>query len=383
MTDLRRLTVSLTKHGAHKIARVLSRFPAKDALSSLNGAVPDVYIESAQARKNLSVLPDGSVPSIWEDVRALGSDAIDALVLVGIIFSHHELIETVARAPISASGAKRVDRAAFNNQKSYTNFSHIVDQLGFATTVSLNSFEIDLRPMLSSASLGPLAARLLELKLRAANWDGANSLEAEIASHHFSSVFGVDAAKLTNWLSGGGSQAIASPMIAKDERFFSEPDDVASVGTFTFRPGHARRAAEPVSRAASSRTQVNQLHNEIQNRLYDFLCNTIGSSAVGTENATGSGTAIDLVTATSEEGCTFYEIKTADSVRACIRQAIPQLLEYAYWPSADRAARLIVVSHHRPTREAMMYLRSLRDKFGIPIYYQQFSLSKGVLMRMC
>lgn len=39
----------------------------------------------------------------------------------------------------------------------------------------------------------------------------------------------------------------------------------------------------------------------------------------------------------------FYEIKTADSPRACLREAIGQLLEYAFWPGTQEAMRLIVV----------------------------------------
>jgi hypothetical protein len=32
----------------------------------------------------------------------------------------------------------------------------------------------------------------------------------------------------------------------------------------------------------------------------------------------------------------FYEIKTALSARACIREALAQLLEYSYWPEHRR-----------------------------------------------
>jgi hypothetical protein len=105
----------------------------------------------------------------------------------------------------------------------------------------------------------------------------------------------------------------------------------------------------------------------------------LGSKSVGTEQDTGSGTSIDLVIDDAGE-FTFFEIKTGTSVRASIRQAIPQLLEYAYWPNKERATRLVVVSHLPTTKAAEKYLKYLRDKFGLPIYYQQFSLEENKLV---
>ena len=105
----------------------------------------------------------------------------------------------------------------------------------------------------------------------------------------------------------------------------------------------------------------------------------IGAPNVGTEVNTGSGTAVDLVT---QKGgvTTFYEIKTGASVRASIRQAIPQLLEYAYWPNSTRADKLVIVSHLPITKAAEKYLDFLRGKFALPIIYQQFDLSKKALV---
>jgi hypothetical protein len=117
----------------------------------------------------------------------------------------------------------------------------------------------------------------------------------------------------------------------------------------------------------------------LQNRLYAYLKDEVGAKNVGTEMNTGSGTAIDL--ATNVKGrITFYEIKTGASVRASIRQALPQLLEYAYWPEDDRAHQLVIVSHLPVTGEANRYLSYLRNKFHIPIIYKQFDLKKNWLI---
>jgi hypothetical protein len=88
---------------------------------------------------------------------------------------------------------------------------------------------------------------------------------------------------------------------------------------------------------------------------------------------TGSGTSIDVATQVNGQ-ITFYEIKTGASVRASIRQALPQLLEYAYWPQERRASELIIVSHLPVTDAADRYLKFLRAEFDLPLAYKQFDL---------
>ena len=77
---------------------------------------------------------------------------------------------------------------------------------------------------------------------------------------------------------------------------------------------------------------------------------------------------------------TFYEIKTGTSVRASIRQAIPQLLEYAYWSAEKRADELVIVSHLKITGAAKKYLKFLRDQFNVPLSYKQFDLKTNTLL---
>lgn len=54
MTDLNKLTVSLTKHRSHKIAALLDAFPPDEVIASTWGKVPGINIDAAQARKVLS-----------------------------------------------------------------------------------------------------------------------------------------------------------------------------------------------------------------------------------------------------------------------------------------------------------------------------------------
>jgi hypothetical protein len=76
---------------------------------------------------------------------------------------------------------------------------------------------------------------------------------------------------------------------------------------------------------------------------------------------------------------TFYELKVAPSVQACVRLAIGQLLEYAHWPSATRADELVVVGEGSPDDDTRAYLHLLRDRFKLPVWYRQLAITPPTL----
>lgn len=376
MTDISRLKVSLTKHNAHKIARLLKDYPVNEILLRLD----EVHAESAQAKKNLSVRRGDKIPEVWAKAKALGESAIDALVLVGIIFSHHELIYAMRTASDRRGFSGRIDRGIQLNNKAYTNFVRVVDQLGYATKLNYPGVTFDLRSMFQVPGLGPIVGELLRFKLVDAKWAGKGSFVEEAIANKFHDVFGIPGKQFRDWLSDDAQPEGAEvTLLPKDAEFFQTESEGKQSKAFEFRAGHTKREVEAFTRSSSNKTKVNQLHNDIQNRLFAYLEGIFGEGHVGTEIDTGDGTSIDMATLI-ESRATFYEIKTSSSVRACIRQAIPQLLEYAYWPEAERAQEIVIVSHLPVTNEADCYLNFLRIKFNLPISYKQFNLATNSLI---
>jgi hypothetical protein len=376
MTDISRLKVSLTKHNAHKISSLLKKYRASQILEKLD----EVHAEEAQAHKNLSVQSGKKVPDVWAKAKKLGDSAIDALVLVGIIFSHHELIDAMINASGRSGFFGRIERDKQLSAKAYTNFVQIIDQLGYATKRDYDGVSFNLRGMFEIPGLGPLVGELLGYKLIAANWNGASTIIGEAVAQDFHKVFGITPKELKKWVSSDTQpEAAGTQLLAKDEEFFQTDNEGNATKAFEFRPGHEERPVEPINRTATARTKASRLHNDIQNRLYAYLKAKHGAANVGTEIDTGSGTAIDV--ATREKGkVTFYEIKTGKSVRASIRQAIPQLLEYAYWPDGNRADELAIVSHLPITKPAERYLNFLRARFNLPLSYRQFDMVRNTLV---
>lgn len=113
-------------------------------------------------------------------------------------------------------------------------------------------------------------------------------------------------------------------------------------------------------------------HNAIKKSICKYLEKIYDKGIIGDENTTPFGTKIDIVVNKSGNN-TFYEIKTSDSIRFCIREALSQLMEYSYWPDTNNSTKLIIVSENYMTDEAQKYLNKLRKEFRIPIWYQRYN----------
>ena len=372
MLRLGKLNVSLTKHGAHKIAILLRKYDKDHILDQLSELEPGINIDIAQAGKNLSIGPGNAVPELWNTIRRMGPSAIDAMVLLAIIFSHHALISAmIAGRTGPFSGTIR--RSTFQGDKEFTNFAHTLEQLGFSAERDYAHVSYNLRPLFKIKGLEIVAAQLLALKLKTAGWNGKGNITDELISNNFHQALAISEAQLRSWIRKG--DLTGDTFAIEDRDFFSGADEPAIEGKFKFRPGHKpRKPGSILVTGTKQDTTVEFRHNKMQTALYRSLVAQFGKNCVGTEVSTGQGTSIDVVVETPRYRW-FYEIKVADSVRACIRQAIPQLLEYAYWQCDHAVAdKLIIVAPFEITAGAERYLAFLRKQFRLPISYLQFAV---------
>lgn len=74
----------------------------------------------------------------------------------------------------------------------------------------------------------------------------------------------------------------------------------------------------------------------------------------------------------------YFEIKT-DNPKRCIRNAVGQVMEYAYFPNMDRAKKIIVVGDSKPDEDTICYLDYLRKRFDLPLYYRYFDWNLNIL----
>lgn len=154
---------------------------------------------------------------------------------------------------------------------------------------------------------------------------------------------------------------------------------------FIFTSGHNKGKESSTRSYTKNEKENNLFHNRMQTSVYKQLCAGYGKNNVGTEQDTGYGSRIDIVVnegAKNNSQYTFYELKTSNSIRQCIREGSAQLLEYSYFPNKNIASKLIIVSQNKLDDDNRIYLKLFRENFFIPIYYQRFNTENSRLEPM-
>lgn len=143
----------------------------------------------------------------------------------------------------------------------------------------------------------------------------------------------------------------------------SEEED----GEFRFKAGHKLKTKSIKIHYKEREADSNPFHDRMQENVYKQL-NKIYPNNVGTELR-----GVDLIIQDKRGSYIFYEFKTSNSLKKCIREALSQLLEYAYYPNAKRAVKLIIVSQNIADSKTKKYLEKIRKEFGIPVFYRRYN----------
>jgi len=142
---------------------------------------------------------------------------------------------------------------------------------------------------------------------------------------------------------------------------------------FNFAAACSKKVTTARATVAEKELDLNLRHNLLQEALYQRLVPRYGKDNVRTEQPSGVGTLIDIVVKVKREYW-FYEIKTALTPRACLREAIGQLLEYGFWPGAQEPSRFVVVGESLIDEDGKEYLRRLNKRFSLPIDYEAIAI---------
>lgn len=149
---------------------------------------------------------------------------------------------------------------------------------------------------------------------------------------------------------------------------------------FKFIGGNNKKIVTKSNTIKSSveETEVELLHEEISIALTNVLEKMYGSKNVKREHP-HLNNRIDIVLQQGKS-LTFYEIKTYNSIKKCIREALGQLIEYSMYHNCNIAKELIIVtSPFNNTKEEEMYMEHIRNLTGLNIYLQYFNLKTNKL----
>jgi hypothetical protein len=144
-----------------------------------------------------------------------------------------------------------------------------------------------------------------------------------------------------------------------------------ATGKVPFRPGHTSRPATGEAESRAQRHTIEYRQNVIQDCLVGLLRDKYGHAAVATEHPTGTGGRADALVQHDDGSRELYEIKPASSAREAVRQALGQLLEYAYRRDGLQPAALHVVSDAPMDDVTLEYLQTLETRFDLKLGYMQ------------
>jgi len=215
MSQLEKLTVSLTKNGYFKIHKIIESFPAADILSHIDGSYLNIKLDESQVINMLSIDPTTKmVPSIWDDVKTLGLPGIQALTFISVLFSHHKLIHFFSETT-SSSMKGTISRTDLGG-KQYTNFVYTMDETGLCQKkIGAEKIDYTLKPLYID-DLGPLVKELLLLKLNRIGWEPPKNKEfcrdfyTQCFYYNFHKVFGLSEEEFKTWLEQGIAQKVQS-----------------------------------------------------------------------------------------------------------------------------------------------------------------------------
>jgi hypothetical protein len=122
----------------------------------------------------------------------------------------------------------------------------------------------------------------------------------------------------------------------------------------------------PLFRRGTKPIEFTPEHARMQTKLLEELQHEYGKQYVWLEKDF-----VDARVETDKE-LIFYEIKSDLDPRAVIRQALGQILEYAFHPNRTgrRPDRLVIVGRSKLSSEDEIYLKGLREKFHLPLKYR-------------
>jgi len=112
---------------------------------------------------------------------------------------------------------------------------------------------------------------------------------------------------------------------------------------------------------------INVRHSIIQKKLMKQLIEKYGKENVSAEVPV-FGKKIDV--AVNDNGSIyFFKIKSTLTARDCIRQAMGQIFDYAYWPGQKNADKIFIIGKGTLDPDTELYLKYIKENSNFNLEY--------------
>ncbi|HCH44369.1 MAG TPA: hypothetical protein DEV63_08135, partial [Algoriphagus sp.] len=125
-------------------------------------------------------------------------------------------------------------------------------------------------------------------------------------------------------------------------------------------------------------SEIPHIHYRITEELFKYLKKN-GFENVEYERRIMGSSKVDMIGWKGKKA-TFFEIKTYPNAKACIREALGQVLEYAMYPADFRADKLVIVSQNKTLPSDQAYIKHLRKSLNLKLEYWAFDYEKKALL---
>src|SRR5690606_19668720 len=117
---------------------------------------------------------------------------------------------------------------------------------------------------------------------------------------------------------------------------------------------------------------ANQKHNKLQLTLKEKLV-----AKFGEENVIMEENNVDIKLSQSNY-LVFYEIKSSSYASGCIREALGQILSYAFNDKDERDKKLVVVGQFPPNKSDLAYINFIKGSINFDFEYEYIELESVV-----
>ena len=125
--------------------------------------------------------------------------------------------------------------------------------------------------------------------------------------------------------------------------------------------------------------KIDPLHKKIQNAVAVLLKTHYSNLQIESCTDDSVKQRVDIKGfSKSEKEWHFFEVKTV-SAKRCIREALGQILEYTHYPNLNLASKLFIVGPEPPDEKDKAYMKLLRERYNLPIWFRWYSFAENKL----
>jgi len=161
------------------------------------------------------------------------------------------------------------------------------------------------------------------------------------------------------------------------DKVVNEIDDFFKDPRLDFKKGNGTGLNSYTQNIVGGKRNVNRTHADITNDLYDYLMlsDDYKNHEISAEKTRVGNNLVDCATK-KDDILNLFEVKTANTVLACIRQALGQILEYALLDTSIDINQLVIIGPAKPNERDLNYFESLKKTLNLPLNYWSYSFEE-------